>query len=107
MKESMPESLAFQPKHKEGDVKVVEGVKYKWTFSGYTLREYFNHETERPNGDFVPGPGWDNRSILLDDAWAMEHVGRTFSDKEVMLCPHQLPEVPYFQWEVCRDEVNS
>ena len=79
-----------------GDKKFIDGTLYEYVDTGYTLREYFAHSTSRKG----PGPGWDTRKILLDDAWAMERFGRTFSEEEVWNTGSvELPDLPYGQWE--------
>lgn len=80
--------------HAKGEIKIIEGVKCAWKDKGYTLRQYFSHETEEKG----PGPGWDFVKRLLDDEWARERFGRTFSGDEVFN-PQNLPDLPYFDWE--------
>jgi hypothetical protein len=78
-----------------GDRKEINGVMCEYVDTGYTLRQYYAHSTIEKG----PGPGWDTRTRLLDDAWAMERFGRTFSDKEVWaLDSTQLPDVPFGKW---------
>lgn len=78
---------------KEGDTKVVDGVTYRYVNSGYTIREYFSHESKKG-----PGPGWDSRFGLLDNDHALNKFGRTFSLEEVTKTT-LLPDTPYFIWE--------
>ena len=80
--------------HAKGEVKIIDGVKCVWEDQGYTLRQYFSHDTE----EMGPGPGWDFRERLLNKEWAMERFGRTFSEDEVF-SPRNLPDLPYFDWE--------
>lgn len=82
-----------------------EGVKWRWEDSGYTVRQWFSHSTEEKG----PGPGWDMRiAYLLDDEWAMEHIGRTFNDEEVISRPFfLLPDVPYYRWNPVWDDEDE
>ncbi len=80
--------------HFEGEIKEVDGIKYRWTDTGYTLRQYFSHSTEEKG----PGPGWDFTMKLLNNKWSEERFGRTFSDSE-SIYPQDFPDIPYFDWE--------
>ena len=93
----VPEKLSLP---KEGEIREINGEKYRWTDTGYTVRQYFCHSTPEKG----PGPGWDFRARLLDNDWALAHIGRTFTKKEVMEKPRELlPNVPYFDWEFVED----
>jgi hypothetical protein len=81
----------FQPPQ-FGDTRIVDGVTYQYIDTGYTLREYYAHTTPEKG----PGPGWDTRTLLLDDAWAMEKFGVTFSENDVW--SGSLPDIPLGQW---------
>ncbi len=82
----------------EGDVKVVDGITYRYEQSGYTIREYYAHLTEGKG----PGPGWDTRGGLLDDERSLKKFGRTFSIEEVY-GNEPLPDTPMYQWRSIDD----
>jgi len=81
-----------------GDVKIVDGIKYQYKKSKYSLRQFYSHETP----EMGPGPGWDVRMGLLNDEWAMKNFGRTFSAKEVFN-PSLLPDLPMYEWSMVDD----
>lgn len=70
----------------EGEIKIVDGKKYRRVDSGYTLRQYFSHESIEKG----PGPGWDFRRDILEEHGVNE--------------PSELPDEPYYQWELIEDE---
>lgn len=73
---------AFSPERSgEGEFKIIDGKRYRKVPTGYTIRQYFSHETTEKG----PGPGWDYRWKTLE-----EHGVTT---------PSELPDEPYFQWE--------
>lgn len=81
---------------KEGDIMEFKGKKYRWTSTGYTVREFFSHSTEEKGA----GPGWDFRKQLLDNDWALKNIGRTFTLKEVYGNTREtLPDIPFCEWE--------
>jgi hypothetical protein len=61
--------------------KTEDGVRYRRTFSGYTLRQFFSHSTSEKG----PGPGWDNRWEILK--------------KYAVDDPSLLPNDDYYTWE--------
>lgn len=63
----------YQPE----EYKVIDGVTYKRTPTGYSIRDYFYH----------PGPGWDYRFLLEDLGLNM------FATYE------ELPDDPYYTYE--------
>ena len=69
--------------------KVVNGIRYRKVFSGYTLRQYYSHETEEKG----PGPGWDNRWKILNQYGVTE--------------PSQLPDEPHYVWKEVIDDKKS
>ena len=70
-----------------GDLVMQDGVLCKLIRkdTGYTIREYFSHHSEKG-----PGPGWDNRWWILEKYKIME--------------PSELPDEPYFCLELERVE---
>lgn len=70
----------------EGDVKIIEGKKYKYVFSGYTIREYYSHSTPEKG----PGPGWDFKQRVLDKYGVME--------------ASELPDDPHCSWEYVEED---
>ncbi|MDO8584506.1 MAG: hypothetical protein Q7R85_00065 [bacterium] len=75
-----------EPKfEQEGETKIVEGITYRKVFSGYTLRQFYSHETPEKG----PGPGWDTRWGILEK-YNVRH-------------PSELPDEPYYQWEPVED----
>ncbi len=69
------------PPEAEGEVKIFEGKKYRKVDSGYTIREWYSHESPRKG----PGPGWDFRWEALERHGADE--------------PSELPDTPYYIWK--------
>lgn len=45
----------------EPEVQERDGRRYRKVYSGYTIQEYFSHETPEAG----PGPGWDARFTRL------------------------------------------
>lgn len=74
--EKMPEAGAE-------DIIIVDGRKFRLVPSGYTIRQYFSHETAEKG----PGPGWDFRDRL-------EKLGIDRFTKD-----EDLPDDPYYQYE--------
>ena len=78
-----------------GEIREIDGVKYKWTDTGFTVAGYFCHD----------GPGWDFRNWLLDSEWALSHVGRTFTPAEVYGdVLKTFPDSSYYDWEEIVEE---
>lgn len=92
------ESGLIGPESSEEAIRTIDGKKYRRVDSGYTIRQYFSHSTPEKG----PGPGWDTRMSLLDDKWAMENFGKTFTTKEVF-DPSKLPDLPYYTWELVEE----
>lgn len=44
-----------------GEIREFSGRKFRWQDTGYSLREYYSHETAERG----PGPGWDLRWDIL------------------------------------------
>ncbi|MBI4119111.1 MAG: hypothetical protein HY452_02515 [Parcubacteria group bacterium] len=63
-------------------IKIIDGKKYRRVSTGYTMREFFSHETLEKG----PGPGWDSRWKVLEE-YGVDH-------------PSKLPDEPYYQWEL-------
>lgn len=68
------------------EIKEIDGRRYRKKYSGYTIRQYFSHETAEKG----PGPGWDFRKRALDE-YGVDH-------------PSKLPDVPYYEWEPVEDD---
>lgn len=68
------------------EIKIIDGKKYRKVFSGYTIRQYFSHETT----EMGPGPGWDTRWDILKEY----NVKR----------PSELPDDPYYEWGLVNEE---
>ena len=81
------------------EIKVIDGKKYRRVESGYSIREWYSHETPKKG----PGPGWDHRFQLTDSAYAMKKFGRTFTLDEVA-DPNKLPDEPYYQWRPIEED---
>lgn len=60
---------------------VIDGKKYRRVFSGYTIRQYYSHDTPEKG----PGPGWDFRQKMLE--------------KYDVNNPSELPDEPHYDWE--------
>jgi len=81
MKNKMEKESKITPETSgEEGIKIIDGQKYQKVFSGYTLREYFSHDSEKG-----PGPGWDFRQEILE--------------KYQVSDPSELPDEPYYIWE--------
>lgn len=80
MKEGLPN---FNEDNQE---KIINGIKYRKIFTGYTIRQYFSHETPEKG----PGPGWDSRWKIFEEYNVME--------------ASDLPEEPYYIWEEVLDQ---
>ena len=63
------------------EIKIIEGREYRKVYSGYSVRQYYSHETPEKG----PGPGWDFRSAALEK----------YNVKDVS----ELPDEPYYSWE--------
>lgn len=74
--------------------RTVDGKTYQRVDTGYTVREYYSHETAQKG----PGPGWDTRERLLDDEFALRETGRTFTLEELDN-PMNLPNTTLYRWE--------
>ncbi|MFA6252706.1 MAG: hypothetical protein WCV69_00330 [Patescibacteria group bacterium] len=61
------------------EIKIIDGKIYREIDSGYTIREYFSHETSSKG----PGPGWDTRWDTLRQYGVYE--------------PSELPNEPYIE----------
>src|SRR3989339_1855026 len=85
---------------KEGDIKIVNGKTYHYEKSRYTLRQFYSHSTP----EMGAGPGWDFKTELLDNDWAMKNFGRTFSIDEVFN-PRALPDLPIYHWKMIQDKM--
>ena len=68
---------------KENDLVMYEGklCRYVKKDTGYTMREYFSHHSEKG-----PGPGWDFRWDILMKYKVMD--------------PSELPDEPYCKFEL-------
>lgn len=78
----MGSNMEKEPKFiQESEEKIVDGVTYRKVDTGYTLRQYYSHNTPEKG----PGPGWDTRWRILD----------TYSVEN----PSELPDEPYYMWE--------
>lgn len=83
----------------EGDIKEVDGVKFRYEDSGYTISEYYAHLTPGKG----PGPGWDTRGGLLDDERSLKKFGQTFTMGQVY-GSEPLPDTPHFVWKQVFDD---
>lgn len=88
-----------KPPLAEEEIKIIDGKKYHRVDSGYTIREWYSHETPEKG----PGPGWDSRFHLDDKEYAMKKFGRTFTLDEIMN-PHKLPNEPYYRWQLVEED---
>jgi len=72
--------------NQEIEEKVIDGVKYRRVSSGYTVRQYFSHNTPEKG----PGPGWDTKQRIFEEY----NVDDT----------NKLPDTLYYTWEEIKDE---
>jgi len=83
----------------EEEFKTIEGKKYKKVFTGYTVRQYYSHETEEKG----PGPGWDGFRSSMDliaDEYGIDISGNKF----LHFKPSDLPDTPHFVWQEVTEE---
>jgi|SRR3989344_5926240 len=73
-----------------GEVRLFKNGKFRWVPTGYTVRQYFSHESEKG-----PGPGWDfflGRAEKLIEKYKI-------NKKPYLLKPKDLPDEPYYKWQ--------
>jgi hypothetical protein len=71
----------------------VDGKRYRKVPTGYTIREYYSHSTDKG-----PGPGWDSRMSLADSDYSKRRFGRIFTEEQAM-DPSLLPDEPMYRLE--------
>lgn len=77
------------PNLPDEDIVEIEGVLYCRVVSkDWTISDYYGHSTEKG-----PGPGWDNRAVLLDPKFTEPRFNKTFTEEEVY-GPGNLPDNP-------------
>ena len=81
----MPKFNPEMPASAEEEIKIIDGQKYRKVASGYTIREYYSHQTETKG----PGPGWDYKQKVLQEYGVDE--------------PSQLPDDPHYAWELIEE----
>jgi len=72
------------------EIKIIDGKRHRKVPSGYTVRQWFSHDTTEKG----PGPGWDffeSQRLELANKYGIKDVWK-FSPKD-------LPDEPYFEWE--------
>ena len=79
----------------EDNFKMVDGVEYERVPSGYTVRQFYSHETE----EMGPGPGWDRFASSPD--WVAEKYGIEWTSR---FTPNDLPDTPYYIWRRVTEE---
>jgi hypothetical protein len=87
----MEKEPKLNPPEAEG-IKIIDGKKYRKVFSGYTVRQYYSHQTPEKG----PGPGWDFfivRQEELAKKYGIELKNR------MRFRPEDLPNEPYYEWE--------
>lgn len=60
---SMEDRREAYRKKLEGEIVEIDGKKYRKVDTGYTIKQYFSHETPEKG----PGPGWDFRISMLKE----------------------------------------
>lgn len=77
----------FNPEKPQDNIEIVEieGKKYRKIPSGYTVREYYSHHTDRMG----PGPGWDYKQRALTEYGVDE--------------PSQLPDDLHYNYELIEE----
>lgn len=93
---------------KAGDIVEIDGVSHvltpvmrherdpitgEWKEVPYTYRGYYSHHDP---DTYEPGPGWDSRWSLADDAIAMASHGRTFTLRQVQRPAVYMPQTPVY-----------
>jgi len=75
------------------EIKIIDGKKYKKVDTGYTVRQYFSHETPEKG----PGPGWDT----LNSVGGQDNLIKRYNIKtsKVWIEPSDLPDEPYYVWQ--------
>ena len=90
----LPENKPDWPKN--GEIRQIGGQKYRCEYSGYTLYQWYAHETQEKG----PGPGWDSRDELADKDFLLKEYGMAFPnvdpwDSKTL---DNLPDLPHFKW---------
>lgn len=80
-----------EPTSQSEEVRVIEGKKYRKVFSGYTVRQYYSHETLEKG----PGPGWDRFAGAPDEIAKKYGVHKPAEQ----ISPNDLPDEPLYLWE--------
>lgn len=98
--EKEPKINKQEPKAEE-EIKIIDGKKYRRVFSGYTVRQYYSHETE----EMGPGPGWD-RFVASDKEEIAKRYGCKLKDERDFwkMTPSDLPDTPYYYWELISED---
>jgi hypothetical protein len=76
------------------EIKIVDGKKYKKVYTGYTVRQYFSHNTIEKG----PGPGWD--TLNAD----REAIAKKFGIDKTWIEPEDLPDEPYYTWKQVEEQ---
>ncbi len=84
-----------KPPDVEEEVKIFEGKKYRKVDSGYTIREWYSHESPRKG----PGPGWDTWNSNFDEICKKYGL----IGDSIMKTPEELPDKPYYMWELVEE----
>ena len=75
------EGMEAYKKRMEGEIVEIEGKRYRKVDTGYTIKQYFSHETVEKG----PGPGWDFRHGMLKEMGIDSFRPETW------------PDTPYFK----------
>lgn len=84
-----PQEKNIENNKEDSEIRIIEGKKYKKIPSGYTVRQWYSHESEKG-----PGPGWDSWSNNFSEI--LETYGIPFS---IRATPDDLPDSPHYSWE--------
>lgn len=83
-----------QESQSEEEIKIIDGKKYIKIPTGYTVRQWYSHESEKGSG-----PGWD-RFVSDPSEIAKEYGIKLKSTGDLMrFNPNNLPDEPYYKWE--------
>jgi len=83
------------PEQPSEEIRIIDGKKYRKVPSGYTVRQYYSHETLEKG----PGPGWDIFSAAKEDIAKRYGFEFTQPGDSFNFSPQDLPDEPLYLWE--------
>lgn len=98
-KERKSNSQESQP---EEEVKIIDGKRYKKVPSGYTVRQWYSHESEKG-----PGPGWDRFANNPEEIAKKYGIELKNPGDLMRFNPNDLPDEPYYTWEIISENQDK